>query len=202
MPEMMADETDKQTIAGLILAGGEGRRMGGADKGLVEWQGRPLVAWVLDAMTPVVSPVWISANRSHDRYRGYSSRLVSDAAELRWQGPMAGLLAGLQAAASEGFDAVLVSPCDTPGVTPELFRALYRAYQAAPGVPVIVSSGGRQHPLHGVYPVSLATMVARRLKAGDRRVMAFAGAAGARSVSIEPESLLDNINRLEDGKAY
>ncbi|WP_328187484.1 molybdenum cofactor guanylyltransferase MobA [Marinobacter sp. OP 3.4] len=192
----MADGNHSPRIAGLILAGGEGRRMGGVDKGLVDWRGRPLVAWVLDALAPVVSPVWISANRSRGHYQHYSPRLVSDPEEFRWQGPLAGLLAGLRAAAEEGADAVLVSPCDTPNVTPELFLELLNAYHRNPGEPVFVQCGDRQHPLHGVYPVTLVPMLEQRLENGERKVMAFAEAAGAKPVMVGPETLLDNINRL------
>lgn len=193
----MAERMTETVIAGLILAGGEGRRMGGVDKGLVDWQGRPLAAWVLDALAPVVSPVWISVNRSRERYRYYSSRLVSDPEGLQWQGPLAGLLAGLRAAAEEGADAVMVSPCDTPNVTPELFRELLSAYQKKPGAPVFAECGGRHHPLHGVYPVKMISMLERRLENGDRKVMGFAEAAGAKPVRVGPETLLNNINRLE-----
>ncbi|MFC4260647.1 molybdenum cofactor guanylyltransferase MobA [Marinobacter lacisalsi] len=188
----------ESVIAGLILAGGEGRRMGGVDKGLVDWHGRSLVARVMDALAPVASPVWISANRSLAQYRLYSDRLVGDPAGFRWQGPMAGLLAGLRAAAESGADAVVASPCDTPNVTPELFRTLYDAYQTGPGSAVVARSGDRLHPLHGVYPVSLVPMLEQRLKVGDRKVMAFVEAAGARFVTIEPPTLFDNINRLRE----
>ncbi|MFL1484568.1 molybdenum cofactor guanylyltransferase MobA [Marinobacter sp. LN3S78] len=193
----MADGNRAPRIAGLILAGGEGRRMGGVDKGLVDWGGRPLVAWVLDAMAPVVSPIWISANRSLEPYRHYSPQLVSDPEAFRWQGPLAGLLAGLRAAAEEGADAVLVSPCDTPNVTADLFRQLLDAYRNNPGEPVIAQCGDRQHPLHGVYPVTPVPMLEQRLENGERKVMVFAEAAGARPVMVGPERLLDNINRLE-----
>lgn len=193
----MADGNHSPRIAGLILAGGEGRRMGGVDKGLVDWRGRPLVAWVLDAMAPVVSPVWISANRSREYYQHYSPRLVSDPEGLQWQGPLAGLLAGLRAAAEAGADAVLVSPCDTPNVTPELFRELLNAYHRNPGEPVFAQCGDRQHSLHGVYPVTLVPVLGQRLENGERKVMAFAEAAGAKPVMVGPETILDNINRLE-----
>ena len=192
----MAEGMTHPVMAGLILAGGEGRRMGGVDKGLVDWHGRPLVAYVLDALTAAVSPVWISANRSLDRYRHYSSRVVSDPDGFRWQGPMAGLLAGLRAAGEGGATAVMVCPCDTPRVTPELFRELHQTYQAEPGRAVIVRSGDRLHPLHGVYPVSLISELEKRLAGGDRKVMAFVEAIGARSLRVEPETLLENINQL------
>lgn len=192
----MAERMRDSVIAGLILAGGEGRRMGGVDKGLVDWHGRPLVTRVLGALAPAASPVWISANRSLAQYRLYSEYLVSDPTGFRWQGPMAGLLAGLRAAAEHGAEAVVVSPCDTPNVTPELFRALYKAYQSEPGVAVVARSDDRLHPLHGVYPVSLVPVLEQRLKAGDRKVMALIEAVGARPVTIEPAALFDNINYL------
>lgn len=190
----MAERMSESVISGLILAGGEGRRMGGVDKGLVDWNGSPLVTWVMAALSPVVSPIWISANRSLAQYQRFSDRLVGDPEGFRWQGPMAGLLAGLRAAAESGADAVVVSPCDTPNVTPELFRTLYDAYQTGRGVAVVARSGDRLHPLHGVYPVSLVPELERRLRAGNRKVMAFVEAVGAKSVAIEPPTLFDNIN--------
>lgn len=195
----MPDKHHLPDVAGLILAGGEGRRMGCVDKGLVDWQGRPLVAWVVEALSPVVSPLWISANRSREDYRQYSEHLVSDPAEFRWHGPLAGLLAGMRAAAEDDADAVLVSPCDTPYVTAHLFQRLLESYRRSPGTTVIARCGDRQHPLHGVYPVSLMSLLEQRLGQGERRVMAFVGEAGATSVLIQPEKLLQNINYLETG---
>lgn len=181
----MSSPGETPRIAGLVLAGGEGRRMGGADKGLLSWRGRPMAAWVVDALDQVVSPVMISANRSLTDYR----RLLTSAGCVRpdddavcGQGPLAGLLSGLRQAQTLGADAVLVCPCDTPQVTPAVLARLLTAWQAAPGAPVIAECDGRVHPLHGVYPVSLVPLLESRLQQGDRKVRVFTEAAGATTV--------------------
>lgn len=171
--------------------------MGGVDKGLVDWRGKPLAAWVMAAMAPVVTPVWLSVNRSLVHYRRLSPRLARDPEGLRWQGPLAGLLAGMQAAAGEGAEIVLVSPCDTPDVTPDLFRDLLESYQSAAGVPVVARSGERLHPLHGVYPVSLIPALEQRLEEGNRKVMDFVAAIDARTLPVGPDGVFNNINRLK-----
>lgn len=172
-------------VAGLLLAGGEGRRLGGRDKGMVPWQGRPMAGWVYDALTAVVNPVLISANRSLDDYRALAPGLVCpDPDHIRGQGPLAGLLTGMLAARALGAVAVLVCPCDTPGITPQVLQTLLTTWRDSPEVAVIAESDGRQHPLHGVYPVAFADSLAAQLAAGNRRVMEFARATGARVVAL------------------
>ncbi|MDC0661314.1 molybdenum cofactor guanylyltransferase MobA [Marinobacter sp. SS21] len=187
------------SIAGLMLAGGEAHRMGGLDKGRQLWRGRPMAAWVVDALAAVVPAVVISTGRSEAFYRTLAPQLVADPAEFVGQGPLAGLLAGLRAADAKGLEAVLVCPCDTPAVSAALFQALLAAYQAEPGRPVIACCKGRSHPLHGVYPVALQRALERQLRAGDRRVMGFAKVAAARAVDCDAfAEALVNRNRLEN----
>ena len=110
-------------VAGLVLAGGEGRRMGGRDKGMVLLDGRPLVAHVIERLAPQVDCVLISANRSLDDYRCFGVPVMVD--EPCWQGM--GPLAGLASAASRlppGIDAVQLMPCDTPCVPLDLVARL------------------------------------------------------------------------------
>lgn len=99
-----------ERVAAVILAGGQGRRMGGADKGLLDYRGRPLVEWVLDALAPQVAEILISANRNLDRYARYGRRVLPDALP-DFPGPLAGVLAALDAVDTEWLLAV---PCDTP----------------------------------------------------------------------------------------
>ncbi|HCE40807.1 MAG: molybdenum cofactor guanylyltransferase [Alcanivorax sp.] len=99
----------------LILAGGEGRRMGGRDKGLVEIDGQPLVDQLLDAVAPP-GPVVISANRNLDLYLGRADSVVRDHRD-GYFGPMAGLEAGLAAC---GDGPVLCLPCDLMAPPPTL----------------------------------------------------------------------------------
>ena len=62
----------------LLLAGGRGQRMGGQDKGLVEWQGRPLIAWLHETVQPLTDDLLLSCNRNRARYSAYADRLISD----------------------------------------------------------------------------------------------------------------------------
>ena len=91
----------------LILAGGQGRRMGGRDKGLVEVDGRPLIDQLLAAVTPAPGRIVISANRNLPAYQRRADTVVSDQ-RPDYPGPMAGLEAAL--AVCQG--PVLCLPCD------------------------------------------------------------------------------------------
>jgi molybdopterin-guanine dinucleotide biosynthesis protein A len=70
----------KPLITGLVLAGGQGRRMGGVDKGLQPLRGRPMVEWVIGRLAPQVDEVVVNANANLERYAALGHRVVSDAA--------------------------------------------------------------------------------------------------------------------------
>ncbi|MEO8718593.1 MAG: NTP transferase domain-containing protein, partial [Burkholderiales bacterium] len=97
-------------VSGIVLAGGQGRRMGGVDKGLVALHGRPMVSWVLERLAPQVAEIVINANQNLDAYGGLGHRVVADEVG-GFAGPLAGLHAGLGAV--RGALAVTV-PCDSP----------------------------------------------------------------------------------------
>jgi len=191
-------ETASKKICALLLAGGAGTRMNGKDKGLMHWHDRPMAHWVAEALSAVTTPLLISANRSLKDYR-LLGHVLQDAPDLKGQGPLAGLLAGLTEAQKQGFDAVLVCPCDTPGIQPEVFRQLTDAWHEQPEYPVIAQCAGRSHPLHGVYPVSLINLLETQLRDENRRVMVFAETAGARTLDCpDAEETFQNRNRPED----
>lgn len=172
--------------------------MNGQDKGLMHWRERPMAHWVADALVTVSSPLLISANRSLEEYRLLGD-VLQDAIDFKGQGPLAGLLAGLVEAKKRGFDAVLVCPCDTPGIQPELFQRLLTAWREQPGLPIIAQADGRAHPLHGIYPVSLVSLLENQLRNDNRRVMVFAETAGAKTLDCpDAADALKNRNRPED----
>ncbi|MGO3296440.1 MAG: molybdenum cofactor guanylyltransferase MobA [Marinobacter sp.] len=191
-------ETQPKKACSLLLAGGAGTRMNGEDKGLMHWRERPMADWVADALRAISSPLLISANRSLEEYRLLGD-VLEDSIEFKGQGPLAGLLAGLTEAQKRGFDAVLVCPCDTPGIQPELFRRLFTAWHEQPDLPVIAQCDGRAHPLHGIYPVSLASLLENQLRNDNRRVMVFAEIAGAKTLNCpDAAGAFKNRNRPED----
>jgi molybdopterin-guanine dinucleotide biosynthesis protein A len=96
-------------LSAVILAGGEGRRMGGVDKGLVVYHHRPLIEWVLHALPPEVSQIVISCNRNLDVYAAYGDTVSDAPSQDRYAGALAGIRAGLANCRAEW---VIVSPCD------------------------------------------------------------------------------------------
>jgi len=107
-------------ITGVILAGGAGRRVGNRDKGLIPWQGRPLIAHVSDCLLPQVSELLISCNRNFSHYKNFAARTVADT-RRDFQGPLAGLEAAYPYIRTEFL--VLVG-CDMPHLPPDLVLRL------------------------------------------------------------------------------
>jgi molybdopterin-guanine dinucleotide biosynthesis protein A len=155
---------------------------------------------VFEALSSVVQPVLISANRSLNSYQALAPEQVyPDDPGLSGQGPLAGLLTGMRVARVLGARAVLVSPCDTPDITPGVFAGLLEAWASNPERPAIAMCERRAHPLHGVYPVASDRLLERQLSDGNRRVMVFAEAAGAAGVDCSGAAqALRNRNRPED----
>lgn len=145
----------------LILAGGRGQRMGGRDKGLVEWRGRPLVAWIHDQVRPMTDDLIISCNRNVDRYADYADTLVQDDSP-DFPGPMAGIRAGLAAARHKH---LLVVPCDAPRVNNSLLNAL-RTHTG--DRPVIIRQAGYWQPMFCLLPTLLTDAMNRAWAQGER----------------------------------
>ena len=97
-------------VTGVVFAGGRGRRMGSVDKGLVEFDGRALVAHVLERLAPQVAALVLNANQNHERYAAFGYPVVADAIP-GFAGPLAGLHAGITASTTPY---VATSPCDSP----------------------------------------------------------------------------------------
>ncbi len=189
--------TDRVPVAGVILAGGRGRRMGGQDKGWVHWRGRPLVEHVLERLQPQVSTVILSANRNVERYRGLGFPVVEDdhARHGSFAGPLAGMLAGLEQAETAW---VAFVPCDAPCLPQDLVARLLAVASSGPAVaPVLVVSAGRRQPVFCLLPRALAPRLATALSAGERRPAVFLESVGAREVLFDDEAGFANINVLE-----
>lgn len=159
-------------IAGLILAGGQGRRMGGA-KAFAQLGGRPLIAHVHDRMARQVQSVHISANDDPADFAGYADGVLHDD-ETGSLGPLSGILQGLRRAGRDGFTHVASAPVDTPFLPANFIR---RLSENGPGL-VLASSGGRLHPACALWPVSLADAMAAYLAGGGRRLLDFTAMSG------------------------
>ncbi|WP_428489890.1 molybdenum cofactor guanylyltransferase [Rhodopila sp.] len=182
--------TDANTAA-LVLAGGAARRMGGGDKPLLTVGGRSMLEAVIAALE--IRPVAISANGDPARFTGFGLPVLGDGAFVG-QGPLAGVLAGLDWAASLGKTALLTAPGDTP------FLPRGLAAWLAPA-PCCVTSAGRRHHLVALWPVDCADALRALLcVAGSRRVAGFAERIGMRYADFAKRTRdpFDNVNTYED----
>ncbi|ERS86268.1 MULTISPECIES: molybdenum cofactor guanylyltransferase MobA [unclassified Halomonas] len=151
-------------LTGLILAGGQGRRMGGVDKGLVPFAGRPLVAHVRERLAGRVGELLVNANRSQDAYAAYADRVIEDA-EGGYQGPLMGIYSGLRAAHTPW---LLVVPCDTPALPADLVTRLVAAIGDADIA--VAGDGERLHPVVALIRTALADDLAAALAEGERKI--------------------------------
>ncbi|MFM1879848.1 MAG: molybdenum cofactor guanylyltransferase MobA [Pseudomonadota bacterium] len=163
-------------VTGLILAGGEGRRVGGDDKGLLIYRGLALVDHVLARLRPQVMRLIISANRSHTDYMRRGVAVLEDRFP-GYLGPMAGIATGLYCCTTDWLQVV---PCDGPDFPPDLVirLAAARCGSSLVVVPVLRGSDGHRAPQYTFMLVhrSLALSAADYLLAGRRRLRDWAEA--------------------------
>ncbi|PXX97611.1 molybdenum cofactor guanylyltransferase MobA [Halomonas sp. LBP4] len=151
-------------LSGMILAGGQGRRMGGRDKGLEPFAGRPLVAHVIERLEGRVAEVMINANRHLDVYRALADRVITDA-EDGFQGPLMGIYSGLRAATTPW---LVVVPCDSPALPDDLVPRLVAGVGRADIA--VAHDGERLHPVVALLRTALADDLAAALTAGERKI--------------------------------
>lgn len=179
-------------ITGLILAGGEGRRVGGSDKGLLDYQGKPLVAHVIERLAPQVDALLISANRNLDDYLDFGYPVVTDASAERL-GPLAGIAAGLRACETPW---LVVCPCDCPHLPLDLVTRLLDGVGSAP-LAIAATSDGTQ-PTFMLCRRELLPALDAWLAAGERKVMGWCRAQGAVEVGFPDAAAFRNLNTLND----
>ena len=191
-------------ITGIILAGGRARRMGGDDKGLLPVAGKPLVGWVMDRLAPQVSRVLLNANRNQQRYAALGATVVSD--ELAdFQGPLAGIAAGMQAADS---DYVAVIACDSPLLPDDVVQRLAQALSTHNADIAVAHDGHRLQPVCALLKTNLLPSLLLTLTGGERRVEHWYGSHHAVEADLSdcpdafinantPEQLADIAQRLQ-----
>ncbi|MNQ54377.1 Molybdenum cofactor guanylyltransferase [compost metagenome] len=192
-------EPSRNGVAGLILAGGQGSRMNGQDKGLVALRGEPMVAHVARRLAPQVGRLIISANRHAERYAQYGQVVPDGEAQLgAWQGPLLGIAAALAAAPGEEW--LVVAPCDTPFLPSDMAARLIGAAQAAQAPLAYAAAGGQRHSACMALRTSLLPGLLAYLQGGDRKVglwQARAGAVETRFDDAPPHAFM-NVNTPEE----
>jgi len=153
-------------ITGIILAGGQARRMGGQDKGLIELARKPMIEYVLNAIKPQVDDIIINANRNQSVYEGYGFPVVADQVE-GYCGPLAGMASGLEAAKTPF---VVTVPCDSPLIPDDLVQKLYSALQDDDAEICTARSNGRLQPVFTVMKTEILPSMLEYLNNGERKI--------------------------------
>ncbi|MBO6636748.1 MAG: molybdenum cofactor guanylyltransferase MobA [Roseitalea sp.] len=171
----MTDLTPHQAaILGVVLAGGQSRRMGGADKALVELAAKPLIAHVVARLAPQVGQLAINTNGDKDRFGMLGLPVFADTIGGH-AGPLAGVLAAMRFAAKldRHFTHVATAATDTP-FFPEDLVAYLAAAATTPDTIAMATSGGNRHPVFALWPTALADDLERWLAETDTlKVMAW-----------------------------
>lgn len=189
-------------IAGVILAGGQATRMGGQDKGMMQLAGVPLIDRVIARLKPQCTTLAISANGDLSRFADFGYPVFSDGTEDS-QGPLAGVLAGLDWAARTGFEAIVTVATDTPFFPPDLVARLH-AGSSPEGFGMAVTEAEERrfwHPTFALWPVALRHDLREALRHNQRRMRQFAESKDVVPVMFENSAAQDvffNINTPED----
>jgi molybdopterin-guanine dinucleotide biosynthesis protein A len=186
-------------ITGLILAGGQGRRMGSVDKGLQMLRGRPMVEWVIDRLKPQVDEVLINANQNLEAYAQFGHRVVPDDIG-GFAGPLAGLHAGLHAAGNE---LVVTCPCDSPFLAADLVARLHEALRAHDADLAVARTGEQLHPVFSLVQRKVFAHLGQFLESGGRKIDAWYATLKTVEVDFDDQALaFSNINTREELQAW
>lgn len=191
----------KQPV-GVILAGGLASRMGGGDKGRLMLNGGSLLSHVIDRIQPQVAALTLNANGNPNRFADLSLPVLPDPV-AGFPGPLAGILAGMEWAASQGAERVVTVATDTPFLPEDLVPRLLLAAEG--GAPIVLASSvveGREvrHPTFGLWSVGLRDALRAALERGERKVGLWAEQQGAMLAQFRPGQVdpFFNVNTPED----
>ena len=182
-------------VTGIVLAGGQGRRMGGVDKGLVDLAGAPMVAHILARLVPQVGDVLINANQNLDRYRALGYPVVPDAVG-GFAGPLAGLHAGMTQATREF---VVTVPCDSPFLPRDLVTRLRTRLDETGAQVAVAKTFDQPHPVFALVRRDLLPNLGAFLEGGGRKIDAWYAAIRFTEVAFDDEAdAFRNINTVDE----
>ncbi len=153
-------------ITAIILAGGQGRRMGGQDKGLIEFNGQPLVSILIDKLEAQSVAIIINANRNHERYQSFGYPVINDQLE-GYQGPLAGFASAMTAVAT---DFIVTLPCDSPLLVADYVSRFITSYEHDNSPVHVAFDGERLQPVHALIRVDLLPGLIEFLETGNRKI--------------------------------
>lgn len=184
---------------GLVLAGGQGRRMGSVDKGLQLLRGRPMVEHVIERLRPQVDEVLINANQNLERYRAWGCPVVPDAVG-GFAGPLAGLHAGMT---STRRALILTVPCDSPFLPLDLAARLEAGLMAADADLAVAKTYDQPHPVFALVRTAMLPHLEAFLARGERKIDLWYATLRVVEVAFDDqETAFSNINTPQDLARY
>jgi molybdenum cofactor guanylyltransferase len=182
-------------ITGVVLAGGQGSRMGGVDKGLQAFRGKPMVAHVLERLAPQVDEILVNANRNVELYAGFGHRVIAD--EIAgFAGPLAGFERGLAHAKGA---LVATAPCDSPFLPADLVARLRSALEAAHADLAVAKTGEQAHPVFCLMRRDVHASLRDFLAGGQRKIDRWYAGLTVVEVAFDDEAqAFLNINTREE----
>lgn len=186
-------------ITGIILAGGEGHRMGGKDKGWIRFQQKPLIEHVTKRLSPQLGQILISANRHVEAYEELGYPVLCDKNESsppdeRYQGPIAGILPCMENMTTPY---AIIVPCDAPLIPSNLVATLIKHWDGQPLV--LFRDATRLQPLFGLYHCSLLADLRRYFVSGGRKLVSWCEEQSPQILDwAENPSGFTNINTLQE----
>ncbi len=183
------------TLAGVILAGGQARRMDNADKGLVNLNDKPLVSYIISALSQVVDNIYISANRNVKSYENLGYPVITDQTQ-DFSGPLAGILSAMHTTQA---DILLVVPCDSPLIKAQHLQQLLNTLSIKEIDATVAFDGERLHPVFLALNTALKDSLAIYLASGERKVETWLKQQrwGITDLS-DDKAVFTNINTYEE----
>jgi molybdopterin-guanine dinucleotide biosynthesis protein A len=179
----------------VILAGGRGRRLGGQDKGLLEWRDRPFIEHLLHNIAPLTHKILINANQNIEVYQQYGYPVVSDETP-DFAGPLAGMLAALR---SVDTPFILTIPCDAPLTSADIIEQFCAVHEEKQQMLYVAGTADGLQPVHAMVSHSLTDNLQQYLANGNRKVQDWMIANDAVVVEFEQQSSkFININTESD----
>jgi len=172
--------------------------MGGEDKGLIEFDGRPIIEILIDKLQKQQVDIIINANRNHERYQAYGLPVISD--ELSdFQGPLAGFATAMKTVET---DYILTLPCDGPFLVDDFVERFTRA-QGQSGTAICVADDGeRLQPVYALIDTELLQSLENFLQSGDRKIDRWYAQHDFTRVDFSTQkTMFGNINKPEDHRA-
>ncbi len=190
------NKISKNKITAVILAGGRSSRMGGDDKGLVEFRGKPMISYACDVVREKVGKILISANRNQNSYAAYGEVVEDNLADF--QGPLSGISAALNICSTPY---LFILPCDSPLITRELVDEIIEKMVSSSAEICVAHDGKIMHATFALIKSSLGASLDNFLAGGERKMALWYRQQKLARVDVSDQlEVLTNVNRPEDLK--